>query len=78
MHPGPQLCAKWRATIRCSPLRSIELLSLVTSRNYGSPPLGNPQIAKAYGDAPVQAYIAAMPGSKAASRAASDPCPAAD
>ena len=23
---------------------------------------GNPQIAKAYGDAPVQAYIAAMPG----------------
>ena len=22
---------------------------------------GNPQIAKAYGDAPVQAYIAAMP-----------------
>ncbi len=31
------------------------------------PPLlsgGNPQIAKAYGDAPVQAYIAAMPGWK--------------
>ncbi len=26
---------------------------------------GNPQIAKAYGDAPVQAYIAAMPGWKA-------------
>jgi hypothetical protein len=25
---------------------------------------GNPQIAKAYGDAPVQAYIAAMPGRK--------------
>jgi hypothetical protein len=25
---------------------------------------GNPQIAKAYGDAPVQAYIAAMPGWK--------------
>ena len=24
----------------------------------------NPQIAKAYGDAPVQAYIAAMPGWK--------------
>ena len=23
---------------------------------------GNPQIAKAYGNAPVQAYIAAMPG----------------
>lgn len=27
---------------------------------------GNPQIAKAYGDAPVQAYIAAMPGWKRA------------
>ena len=25
---------------------------------------GNPQIAKAYGDAPVQAFIAAMPGWK--------------
>jgi hypothetical protein len=33
----------------------------------GNPKLlsgGNPQIAKAYGDAPVQAYIAAMPGWK--------------
>ncbi len=31
----------------------------------GKPPLlsgGNPQIAKGYGDAPVQAFIAAMPG----------------
>jgi hypothetical protein len=27
---------------------------------------GNPQVAKAYGDAPVQAYIAAMPGWKSA------------
>ena len=27
---------------------------------------GNPQIAKGYGDEPVQAYIAAMPGWKAA------------
>ena len=27
---------------------------------------GNPQIAKGYGDAPVQAYIAAMPGWKRA------------
>jgi hypothetical protein len=34
---------------------------------------GNPQIAKAYGDAPVQAYIAAMPGWSAASGAASTP-----
>ncbi len=38
-----------------------------TSRKAAKPALlsgGNPQIAKAYGDAPVQAYIAAMPGWK--------------
>ena len=37
------------------------------SRKVAKPALlagGNPQIAKAYGDAPVQAYIAAMPGWK--------------
>ena len=37
------------------------------ARKGGKPKLlsgGNPQIAKAYGDAPVQAYIAAMPGWK--------------
>ena len=37
------------------------------SRKVAKPVLlsgGNPQIAKAYGDAPVQAYIAAMPGWK--------------
>jgi hypothetical protein len=37
------------------------------SREDGKPVLlsgGNPQIAKGYGDAPVQAYIAAMPGWK--------------
>ena len=37
------------------------------SRKHAKPKLlsgGNPQIAKAYGDAPVQAYIAAMPGWK--------------
>src|SRR3954464_6857800 len=37
------------------------------SRKTAKPALlsgGNPQIAKAYGDAPVQAYIAAMPGWK--------------
>jgi hypothetical protein len=36
-------------------------------RNAATPALlsgGNPQIAKAYGDGPVQAYIAAMPGWK--------------
>ena len=39
------------------------------SRTAASPTLlsgGNPQIAKGYGDAPVQAYIAAMPGWKRA------------
>ena len=38
-----------------------------SSANGAGPVLlsgGNPQIAKAYGDAPVQAYIAAMPGWK--------------
>jgi hypothetical protein len=39
-----------------------------TARQAGARPVllsgGNPQIAKAYGDAPVQAYIAAMPGWK--------------
>src|SRR4249919_3973460 len=38
-----------------------------SSRKGAKPKLlsgGNPQIAKAYGDAPVQAYIAAMPGWK--------------
>jgi hypothetical protein len=37
------------------------------ARESGKPTLlagGNPQIAKSYGDAPVQAYIAAMPGWK--------------
>jgi len=37
------------------------------SRKVAKPRLlsgGNPQIAKSYGDAPVQAYIAAMPGWK--------------
>jgi hypothetical protein len=38
-----------------------------TKRAAAKPPLlagGNPQIAKGHGDAPVQAYIAAMPGWK--------------
>ena len=40
---------------------------LAVRRKAAKPKLlsgGNPQIAKAYGDAPVQAYIAAMPGWK--------------
>ena len=43
---------------------------MAKAENTGSgPPLlsgGNPQIPKGYGDAPVQAYIAAMPGWKSA------------
>ena len=35
-----------------------------TSENSGKVARSNPQIAKADGDAPVQAYIAAMPGWK--------------
>jgi hypothetical protein len=41
----------------------------VARRKLGKPKLlsgGNPQIAKGYGDAPVRAYIAAMPGWKRA------------
>ena len=41
--------------------------SAKVAKNAGKPALlagGNPQIAKADGDAPVQAYIAAMPGWK--------------
>jgi hypothetical protein len=44
---------KGRATAPKSPSGKVVLLSG-----------GNPQIAKGYGDAPVQAYIAAMPGWK--------------
>src|SRR5688572_33291766 len=43
--------------------------SAKVAKNAGKPALlagGNPQIAKADGDAPVQAYIAAMPGWKSA------------
>jgi hypothetical protein len=41
--------------------------SAEAAKTAGTPVLlsgGNPQIAKGYGDAPVQAYIAAMPGWK--------------
>jgi hypothetical protein len=46
-----------------------------TKAAKGAPALlsgGNPQIAKGYGDAPVQAYIAAMPGWKSAAGARID------
>ena len=60
-----------KAAAKASPARSAVPES--TAANSGSaeavtkPTLlsgGNPQIAKGYGDAPVQAYIAAMPGWK--------------
>ncbi|WP_119302381.1 DUF1801 domain-containing protein [Dongia deserti] len=48
--------------------KSAKVAQKVAARRAnGKPTLlsgGNPQIAKAYGDAPVQAYIAAMPGWK--------------
>jgi hypothetical protein len=52
--------AKPRKTAPKSPAKS-------SARGSAKPTLlagGNPQIAKGYGDAPVQAYIAAMPGWK--------------
>jgi hypothetical protein len=51
--PASAKAAKPRKTARKSQSGKVALLSG-----------GNPQIAKGYGDAPVQAYIAAMPGWK--------------
>src|SRR6266545_4475353 len=48
--------AKPRKTAPKSQSRKVAKLALLAG--------GNPQIAKGYGDAPVQAYIAAMPGCK--------------
>lgn len=48
--------AKPRKTAPKSPSRKVAKPALLSG--------GNPQIAKGYGDAPVQAYIAAMPGWK--------------
>ena len=53
---GAARAAKPRKTAPKSPVRSAEKPVLLSG--------GNPQIAKAYGDAPVQTYIAAMPGWK--------------
>jgi hypothetical protein len=51
------------------PVRSRRASRQQEASDSGKPVLlsgGNPQIAKGYGDAPVQAYIAAMPGWKSA------------
>jgi hypothetical protein len=48
--------------------KSAKVAKMVTTGRSGTTPKllsgGNPQIAKGYGDAPIQAYIAAMPGWK--------------
>ena len=54
--PVAAKAAKPRKTAPKSPARKVAKPKLLSG--------GNPQIAKAYGDAPVQAYIAAMPGWK--------------
>jgi hypothetical protein len=51
-----------------TPKRSAKVAKEAAAKRVAAKPVllsgGNPQIAKAYGDAPVQAYIAAMPGWK--------------
>jgi hypothetical protein len=50
-----------------TPGKSVKVSKKSAAKRAVAPPLlsgGNPQIAKGYGDAPVQAYIAAMPGWK--------------
>ena len=48
--------------------KSAKVAKKATAKRVAAKPVllsgGNPQIAKGYGDAPVQAYIAAMPGWK--------------
>ena len=55
---------KPKATSRASKARKSAARSNSTSKAVVLLSGGNPQIAKADGDAPVQAYIAAMPGWK--------------
>jgi hypothetical protein len=53
--------------VAAKPVKPRKTAPKSQSRKVTEPVLlsgGNPQIAKAYGDAPVQAYIAAMPGWK--------------
>ncbi len=59
------------ATSKTRPTRAVGAAAIATpstQRTANKEPTllsgGNPQIAKAHGDAPVQAYIAAMPGWK--------------
>jgi hypothetical protein len=58
----PAKAAPKRATAKTArPRKSLPKLKPGEARLLSG---GNPQIAKGYGDAPVQAYIAAMPGWK--------------
>lgn len=59
--------AKIKTESRMTPKKTATKKRIVTKRTTAKVKLlagGNPQIAKADGDAPVQAYIAAMPGWK--------------
>jgi hypothetical protein len=65
--PGRRIDAEVTLKFANSASRSPKKSAPRTASSKDKPRLlsgGNPQIAKAYGDAPVQAYIAAMPGWK--------------
>ena len=64
---GDKAAAKRVAAKAAKPRKAVAKSSARKPTKAAKPKLlsgGNPQIAKAYGDAPVQAYIAAMPGWK--------------
>ncbi|PZQ11213.1 MAG: hypothetical protein DI564_14785 [Rhodanobacter denitrificans] len=66
---SPGNAATVKADTRSPTTRKSPSTAPVVKSAPGEPALlagGNPQIAKGYGDAPVQAYIAAMPGWKRA------------
>src|SRR4029079_14144824 len=54
--------------VKATSTKSAKVAKKATAKRVPAKPTllsgGNPQIAKGYGDAPVQAYIAAMPGWK--------------
>lgn len=53
-----------QADVKGHPARSVVLTTKASAKKPALLTGGNPQIAKGDGDAPVQAYIAAMPGWK--------------
>ena len=54
---------------------TFAILSICRVEQHGEIPGGNPRIAKADGDAPVQAYLAAVPGWAAACSSTALPGP---